>query len=240
MAREGESDWGEDLIERWWEEAIALDPGEVGRAAHCDRVRLRRSNSDPDIRGYDKTQTMTSSTGSSFKCRVIRDDHRNEESVRDCLHDESRVRGSNGDRAMHITREERQTVEYLSFSSNANQGLFFGGSSATRSNDNEEKEKESQETERQKRLQKRLKMLQQQQQQQQQQLLQQQQRIRQESERQKRLQMLQQHQPQQQHRLRRSNSEPDILATVESRRRRKQSLPAASRQGTMLTYADVC
>ena len=25
--------------------------------------------------------------------------------------------------AMHITREERQTVEYLSFSSNANQGL---------------------------------------------------------------------------------------------------------------------
>jgi hypothetical protein len=83
----------------------------------------RRSNSDPDIRGYDKTQTMTSSTGSSFKCRVIRDDHRNEESVRDCPHDESRVRGSNGDRAMHITREERQTVEYLSFSSNANQGL---------------------------------------------------------------------------------------------------------------------
>ena len=162
MAREGESDWGEDLIARWWEEAIALDPGEVGRAAHG--VRLRRSNSDPDIRGYDKTQTMTSSTGSSFKCRVIRDDHRNEESVRDCLHDESRVRGSHGDRAMHITREERQTVEYLSFSSNANQGLFFGGSSAARSNDNEEeKEKESQETERQKRLQKRLKMLQQQQ-----------------------------------------------------------------------------
>ena len=87
---------------------------------------------------------MTSSHGASFKGRGIRDDrHRNEESVRDCLHDESRVRGSNGDRAKrNITREERQTVESLSITWNASQGLFFGGSPAALSNEKQRDQKE--------------------------------------------------------------------------------------------------